>query len=113
MQTPQKILQYLTIRHGDIQDVHLSPLAEFKSFSTVDPADVKASVLQMDRTDHQVWREAVWHLLGENVNHIYQRARCNFIPAQKRNSGPLLQTEISSPYPPLHTHSPLLTLLAL
>lgn len=38
-------LLYCTAGQVDIQDVHLSPLAEFKSISTVDSADVKASIL--------------------------------------------------------------------
>lgn len=55
------------MREVHVQDVHLSPLAEFEGISAVDPADVKASVFHMDRTYYQVWREAVWHLRRQKV----------------------------------------------
>lgn len=61
-----RVWQPLTVRHGHIQDVHLNPLAEFKGISTVDPADVKASVLQLDWTYHQVRRDTVWNLKLSN-----------------------------------------------
>lgn len=62
-------LHNLTVTQGDIQDIHLSPVAELKGISTVDSADVKTSILHLDWTYYQVWGEAVWNLKFEN--HIY------------------------------------------